>query len=85
MYRDGYIDSLCGFKSSVTDRDPNFNTYKYTPAHKHATPTRVGVWAGRLDGAFISEVVNDGIDLGKYRAVVASEGARPGVHHDAPS
>jgi signal transduction histidine kinase len=30
-------------------------------AHKHATPTRVSVRIGRLDGAFVLEVANDGV------------------------
>lgn len=30
-------------------------------AHKHARPTRVGVRVGRHDGAFVLEVVNDGV------------------------
>ncbi|MFZ0043251.1 MAG: hypothetical protein WAK93_18225, partial [Solirubrobacteraceae bacterium] len=30
-------------------------------AHKHATPTRVGVRVGRDGGAFWLEVVNDGV------------------------
>jgi signal transduction histidine kinase len=30
-------------------------------AHKHATPTRVSVRVGRLDGAFFLEVANDGV------------------------
>jgi signal transduction histidine kinase len=30
-------------------------------AHKHATPTRVGVRVLRADGAFVLEVINDGI------------------------
>jgi signal transduction histidine kinase len=31
-------------------------------AHKHAHPTRVGVRVGRVDGAFVLEVVNDGVE-----------------------
>jgi signal transduction histidine kinase len=30
-------------------------------AHKHANPTRVSVRVGRLDGAFVLEVANDGV------------------------
>jgi signal transduction histidine kinase len=30
-------------------------------AHKHARPSRVGVRVGHLDGAFVLEVVNDGV------------------------
>jgi len=30
-------------------------------AHKHATPTRVGVRLGRSDGTFVLEVANDGV------------------------
>jgi signal transduction histidine kinase len=30
-------------------------------AHKHASPTRVSVRVGRLDGAFVLEVANDGV------------------------
>ena len=31
-------------------------------AHKHATPTHVTVSAGRIDGVFVLEVVNDGVN-----------------------
>jgi signal transduction histidine kinase len=30
-------------------------------AHKHAEPTRVTVRVGRIDGAFVLEVANDGV------------------------
>ena len=30
-------------------------------AHKHATPSRVSVRVGRLDGAFVLDVTNDGV------------------------
>jgi signal transduction histidine kinase len=33
-------------------------------AHKHATPTSVDVRVGQVDGAFVLEVVNDGVDGG---------------------
>jgi signal transduction histidine kinase len=39
-------------------------------AHKHASPTRVGVRVGRTDGAFVLEVVNDGVQDGHGRAGV---------------
>jgi signal transduction histidine kinase len=35
-------------------------------AHKHASPTRVRVSVGRIEGAFVLEVVNDGV-LGRQR------------------
>jgi signal transduction histidine kinase len=31
-------------------------------AQKHATPTKVTVSAGRVDGVFVLEVVNDGVN-----------------------
>jgi signal transduction histidine kinase len=37
-------------------------------AHKHATPTRVSVRVGRLDGAFFLEVANDGVRGRQRRA-----------------
>jgi signal transduction histidine kinase len=37
-------------------------------AHKHANPTRVSVRVGRSDGAFVLEVVNDGVQDGHRRA-----------------
>jgi signal transduction histidine kinase len=39
-------------------------------AHKHARPTRVSVRVGRTDGAFVLEVVNDGVEDGHRRAGV---------------
>jgi len=37
-------------------------------AHKHSRPTHVGVRVGRLDGAFVMEVVNDGVRGRQRRA-----------------
>jgi signal transduction histidine kinase len=37
-------------------------------AHKHAHPTRVSVRVGRRDGAFVLEVVNDGVKNGQRHA-----------------
>ena len=37
-------------------------------AHKHATPSRVSVRLGRLDGAFVLEVANDGVADRQRRA-----------------
>jgi signal transduction histidine kinase len=37
-------------------------------AHKHAAPTRVSVRAGRADGAFWLEVINDGVTGARRRA-----------------
>ena len=37
-------------------------------AHKHALPTRVSVRVGRLDGAFVLEVANDGVEGRQRRA-----------------
>jgi signal transduction histidine kinase len=37
-------------------------------AHKHAHPTRVSVRVGRMDGAFVLEVANDGVEGGPRRA-----------------
>jgi signal transduction histidine kinase len=37
-------------------------------ARKHANPSRVSVWAGRREGAFVLEVVNDGVTGGQRRA-----------------
>ncbi|MHB8660130.1 MAG: GAF domain-containing sensor histidine kinase [Solirubrobacteraceae bacterium] len=39
-------------------------------AHKHATPTRVGVRLARVDGAFVLEVANDGVSGRRRRAGV---------------
>jgi signal transduction histidine kinase len=39
-------------------------------AHKHARPTRVSVRVGRTRGAFVLEVVNDGVEDGNRRAGV---------------
>jgi signal transduction histidine kinase len=37
-------------------------------AHKHARPTRVAVRVGRMDGAFVLEVLNDGVSGHQRRA-----------------
>ncbi len=37
-------------------------------AHKHADPSRVSVRVGRLDGAFVLEVENDGVNASERRA-----------------
>jgi signal transduction histidine kinase len=37
-------------------------------AHKHAQPTRVSVRVGRIDGAFLLEVANDGVSGRQRRA-----------------
>ena len=39
-------------------------------AHKHARPTRVSVRVGRIDGAFVLEILNDGVSDGRRRAGV---------------
>jgi signal transduction histidine kinase len=39
-------------------------------AHKHATPSRVSVRVGRLDGAFVLEITNDGVKDRRRRAGV---------------
>jgi signal transduction histidine kinase len=39
-------------------------------AHKHARPSRVSVRVGRLDGAFVLEVANDGVTGRQRRAGV---------------
>ncbi|HZU39623.1 MAG TPA: hypothetical protein VE992_01155, partial [Solirubrobacteraceae bacterium] len=37
-------------------------------AHKHAQPTHVSVRLGRQDGAFVMDVVNDGVTAARHRA-----------------
>ena len=39
-------------------------------AHKHASPSRVDVRVGRVDGAFVLEVLNDGVKDGRRQAGV---------------